>query len=165
MTTPILDPERLVKALDAEGVRFVLVGALGARLFGFPRVTAVADIAPASDADNMERLARALRTLHVRVFTETIPEGLSFDVSAAMLARSTLWNLTCDAGRLDLVFEPHGTSGFDDLVTTAVPFDLFGARVLVAPLRDTLRMKDASGRPQDRQDAMLIRSMLQQRGG
>ncbi|MCC7002992.1 MAG: hypothetical protein IT357_12620 [Gemmatimonadaceae bacterium] len=165
MTTPILDPERLVKALDAEGVRFVLVGALGARLFGFPRVTADADITPAIDADNMERLARALRALHARVFTESIPEGLSFDVSAAMLARSSLWNLTCDAGRLDLVFEPLGTRGFDDLATTAVPFDLFGARVLVAPLRDTLRMKEASGRPQDRQDAMLIRSMLQQQNG
>ena len=35
-----LDPERLLTTLAQHGVRFVLVGALAARLHGFPRVTA-----------------------------------------------------------------------------------------------------------------------------
>ena len=38
-----LDPERLVTTLARHGVRYVLIGALAARMQGFPRVTADAD--------------------------------------------------------------------------------------------------------------------------
>jgi hypothetical protein len=160
VTVHALDPERLIRALDAHGVRYVLVGALGARLFGFPRVTADADITPLADPENLARLAAALRDLDARVFTESVPEGLAFDVSAAMLARAPLWNLVTNAGRLDLVFVPMGTTGYGDLASTAATFELFGAKVLVATLQDVLRMKEATARPQDRQDAVVIREML-----
>ena len=56
-----LDPERLIRTLHEHRVDYVLVGALGARLFGFPRVTANADIAPKRDTENLDRLAHALR--------------------------------------------------------------------------------------------------------
>jgi len=160
MTVHPLDPERLVRALDAQGVRYVLVGALGARLFGFPRVTADADITPLADPENLERLASALRALDAKVFTESVPEGLAFDVSAAMLSRAPLWNLVTLAGRLDLVFMPKGTGGYADLAPRAATFELFGTTVLVATLEDVLRMKEASARPQDLQDAIVIREML-----
>ena len=35
-----LDPERLMQALKKHNVKFVLIGALAARLHGFPRLTA-----------------------------------------------------------------------------------------------------------------------------
>jgi len=38
-------------------VRYVLIGAVAARLQGFPRMTADADITPARDEDNLRRLA------------------------------------------------------------------------------------------------------------
>jgi hypothetical protein len=50
-----------------------LIGALAARLQGFPRLTADADITPARDRDNLERLAAALRELDARVYTESVP--------------------------------------------------------------------------------------------
>lgn len=155
-----LDPERLLRALAAEGVRFVLIGAMGARLHGFPRMTADADITPAGDAENLERLARALRALDARVYTEPVPEGLPFDVSARTLARAPLWNLTTDAGRLDIIFMPAGTDGFDDLAPRADRFEVYGHELLVARLEDILRSKVAADRPQDRQDAIVIRKML-----
>lgn len=160
MTARPLDPERLVLALAAHGVHYVLIGALGARLFGFPRVTADADITPERGAENLARLASALRELNARVFTESVPEGLPFDVSAASLGRAELWNLVTDAGRLDVVFSPAGTSGYSDLIEHAVAFDVFGVRLEVARLEDILRSKVAAGRPQDRQDAIVIREML-----
>src|SRR5438105_13545254 len=55
------DPERILRALSRRRVRYVLVGATAARLQGFPRLTADADIAPAADPDNLTRLAAALR--------------------------------------------------------------------------------------------------------
>ncbi len=41
------DPERIVRVLAEHGVDYVLIGALAARLQGFPRLTADADITPA----------------------------------------------------------------------------------------------------------------------
>lgn len=155
-----LDPERLVRVLHRHQVRYVLIGALGARLFGFPRVTADADITPARDAENLERLAAALRELDARVYTENVPEGLAFDCSAVMLARGEVWNLVTSAGRLDVTFVPSGTAGYDDLAPGAVRFEVFGASLEVARLEDIIRSKEAAGRPKDRQDVLLMRELL-----
>src|SRR6266581_7760582 len=155
-----LDPERIVRTLAKHGVRYVLIGALAARLQGFPRFTADADITPAKDADNLQRLASALRELEARVYTEQIPEGLPFDCSPQMLARADIWNLITNAGRLDLAFRPSGTSGYDDLATNAVHFAVYGHDLLTASLEDIIRSKEAAGRPQDRADVQILREML-----
>lgn len=157
------DPERIVDALARHRVRYVLVGALAARLQGFPRLTADADITPARDPDNLERLAAALRSLEAKVFTDSLPEGLPFDCTARTLERGELWNLTTNAGRIDLVFRPAGTAGFEDLAPGAVRFEVSGTEILAASLEDVLRSKEAADRPQDRHDAALIRAMLERR--
>jgi hypothetical protein len=155
-----LDPERIITALAGSGVAYVLIGALAARLQGFPRLTADADITPARDPANLERLAAALRQLEARVFTENVSEGLAFDCSAAMLARGELWNFVTAAGRLDVAFTPAGTEGYEDLVRGAVRFEIYGIHLLVASLADILRSKQAADRPQDRQDVVILREML-----
>jgi len=141
-------------------VRFVLIGALAARLQGFPRLTADADITPARDADNLARLAAALREIEARVYTEAVPEGLAFDCSAAMLARADLWNLVTAAGRVDISFVPSGTGGYEDLARGAVRFEVYGRELLAARLHDIIRSKEAADRPQDRQDVAVMREML-----
>jgi hypothetical protein len=158
-----LDPERLLRVLASHRVRYVLIGALAARLQGFPRVTADADITPAPETENLERLAAALRELDARVYTESVPEGLAFDCSAATLARAGIWNLVTSAGRLDIAFTPAGTEGYPDLVEGAVRFDVFGVELLVAGLADIIRSKEAADRPQDRQDVIILREMLRRR--
>ena len=158
-----LDPERLIQTLARYHVAYVLVGALAARLQGFPRLTADADITPARDAANLGRLAAALRELDARVYTENVPEGLPFDCSPAALGRAELWNLVTSAGRLDLVFTPSGTGGFDDLASSAVRFDVFDVEILASDLRDIIRSKQAADRPQDRQDVIVMREILRRR--
>jgi len=157
------DPERILRTLARRRVRYILVGATAARLQGFPRLTAAADIAPAVDAANLKRLATALRDLHARVYTESVPEGLPFACDAETLARANLWNLVTDAGRLDLVFKPSGTEGYEDLARSAVTFEAFGIEVRVASLADILRSKLASNRPQDQQDVLILTEMLKRR--
>jgi hypothetical protein len=139
------------------------VGATAARLQGFPRLTADADITPAADRDNLQRLAAALRDLQARVFTDGVPEGLPFSCDAEALSRSNLWNLVTDAGRLDLIFKPSGTEGYDDLARSALTYEVFGVEVRAASLKDILRSKLASNRPQDQQDAVILREMLKSR--
>lgn len=155
-----LDPERLITTLARHGVRYVLIGAVAARLQGFPRLTADLDISPARDGDNLGRLAAALRELEARVYTESVPDGLPFDCTASMLARADIWNLVTAAGRLDLAFTPSGTDGYTDLARDAVSFEVYGVPVQVASLRDILRSKEAADRPQDRQDVLILREML-----
>ena len=154
------DPERILRALARRHVRYVLVGAIAARLQGFPRLTADADITPARDRENLDGLAAALRDLRARVYTEAVPEGLPFSCDGATLGRARIWNLITDAGRVDVIFEPSGTQGFDDLVRSAVSFQAFGVEVRAASLEDILRSKEASSRPQDQQDALVLREML-----
>jgi len=158
-----LDPERIIRVLAKHEVVYVLIGALAARLQGFPRVTADADITPSRDPENLERLAGALRELEAKVFTESVPEGLSFDPSAEMLARAEVWNLVTSAGRLNLAFEPSGTEGYDDLLDGADRYEIFGVELLAAGLEDIIRSKEASDRPQDRQDVIVLREILGRR--
>lgn len=92
-----------------------------------------------------------------------MPESLAFDWSGEALDRADLWNLVTDAGRLDIVFMPSGTGGFDDLARSAIDFDVFGVTVRAASLDDIVRSKVAADRPQDRQDVIVIRAMLRRR--
>ncbi|HWP59338.1 MAG TPA: hypothetical protein VNL14_15700 [Candidatus Acidoferrales bacterium] len=158
------DPEKLIKTLARHRIRFVLIGALAARLQGFPRVTADADITPARDPDNLKRLAAALRELNARVFTEAVPEGLAFDCSAQALSRAEMWNLVTAAGRLDIAFTPSGTTGYEDLIQRAVRFEVYGTELVAASLEDIIRSKEAADRPQDRQDVLIMREMLRRAG-
>lgn len=156
----VFDPERILRVLAGRHVRYVLVGATAARLQGFPRLTADADITPARDPENLDRLAAALRELCARIYTESVPEGLPFSCDAATLARAKVWNLITDAGRVDVIFEPSGTKGFEDLARSAIAFHAFGVEVHAASLEDILRSKQASSRPQDQQDVIVLREML-----
>ena len=153
------DPERLLRALNKNRVKFVLIGALAARLHGFPRLTADADITPASDKPNLERLASALKDLDAKVYTESIPEGLDFDRSAAALGRAQMWNLVTIAGRLDIAFTPAGTKGYEDLAEDAEKFEAFGVEFLAASLDDIIRSKEAAGRDKDLDDVVLLRAL------
>lgn len=156
-----LDPERIITVLARHQVRYVLIGALAARLQGFPRLTADADITPARDRENLERLAKALRELDARVYTESVPEGLAFDCTAAALSRAELWNLVTAAGRLDIAFKPAGTAaGYDELVQGALRYEVYGGELLAARLEDIIKSKEAADRPQDRQDVVVMREML-----
>jgi hypothetical protein len=156
------DPEKIVRALARRKVAYVLVGASAARLYGFPRLTAGADITPATDRVNLQRLAAALRDLRARVYTESVPDGLPFSCDAETLSRASLWNLITRAGRVDIMFKPSGTAGYTDLVASASTFQVFGITLRAASLKDILRSKLASGRLQDQLDATVIQEMLKQ---
>jgi hypothetical protein len=158
--SPPFDPIRLQRVLAEHNVRYVLIGALAARFAGYPLVTLDADITPAKDQANLERLAAALRSLDAKVFTGSVPDGLAFDCSAQMLGRADTWNLVTSVGRVDILFAPAGVSGFDELARDADHYDVRGVDISVASLRTVLRMKEAANRPKDQQAAEIIRAML-----
>ncbi|MGI8999147.1 MAG: hypothetical protein ACR2GO_05515 [Candidatus Limnocylindria bacterium] len=75
--------------------------------------------------------------------------GLPLRLDARALAKGDAFTFTTDLGPVDILATPAGTNGFDDLVRTARPFQLFGRRVPIASIDDLIRMKRAAGRPKD----------------
>lgn len=159
-------PEELLRRLEAHGVRYVVIGGIGATLHGSPLVTRDADICPAADAANLASLAAALQDLGARIRTPHAADGVPFACDVAFLAEASLLNLTTRLGDLDIAFEPAGTGGYVDLATRAVRFDLGeGLEVAVASLPDIIRSKEAADRPKDRAALPTLRLLLERLKG
>lgn len=164
MAERTFDPEAILAALEACGVRYVLIGGLAATLHGSPHVTTDVDIAPDRSPDNLAALAAALRRLDSRIRTEGEPEGLLFDRSAAFLASVEVLNLTTRHGDLDLQFAPAGTGGYADLSRSAIRITIRGVEIPVAALADVVRSKEAANRDKDRLTLPTLRRLLQRSG-
>ncbi len=146
-------------------MRFVLIGGMAAILHGDAGVTIDIDIVPAVDSANLDRLAKALRSLDARIRDEGIPDGLVFDCSGEFLLNlgpDAVLNLTTRVGDIDLAFAPAGTQGFEDLRRDAVVIDIAGLSVPVASLADVIRSKDAADRPKDRRALPRLRELPDQ---
>jgi hypothetical protein len=161
MTPGAFDPERILTALEHEGVRYVVIGGLAAVLRGSPVLTQDLDICPAGDRENLERLARALRSLSAKIRTESVPDGLPFACDAEFFASVQLVNLVTPYGDIDVSFQPSGTSGYADLTSNADAFRLAADLApRVAALEDVIRSKEAADRPKDRAALPALRTLL-----
>jgi hypothetical protein len=158
-----LDLARLFGVLHRNKVVYVLIGGLAAVYHGSPFPTEDADITPAADRPNLVRLASALREVNARIRTEAISEGRPFACDADTLSAAQTWNLTTDAGDLDIAFEPSGTQGYSDLRRDAATTELYDCTVQVASLRDVIRSKQAANRPKDQRVLPALRAILAER--
>src|SRR5438094_3184513 len=152
------EPRRVLAALHRHGVDFILIGASAAIAQGYPLPTEDIDVTPTRDRENYDRLAAALRELNAKLRSPT--DSVDFPIDPRFLADVDAWTLDTDAGPLDLVFVPAGTRGYDDLRRDAIELDL-GVPVLVASLRDVIRMKEASNRLKDQAQLPALRATLE----
>jgi hypothetical protein len=161
------DPVAALRVLVRHKVDFVVIGGIAARLRGAPLLTQDVDITPATDRNNLERLAAALEELEARLRTAREPEGVPFPFDPRVLEADSVWTLITKFGDLDLAVSPAGTQGYEDLIrdadimTVAVEPIL---EVLVASLADVIRSKEAAGREKDRAALPLLRRTLEELG-
>jgi hypothetical protein len=73
--------------------------------------------------------------------------------------------LVTSSGRIDIAFKPSGTDGFADLNRDANHFDVYGVDLTVASLKDIIRSKEATGRPKDADDVLLLREIMERSAG
>ena len=73
----------------------------------------------------------------------------TFQLDSRTIKAGDTFTFTTDAGWIDIMATPSGTTGYEDLARTAEAFELFGYRVLVAAVDDLIRMKRAAGRTKD----------------
>lgn len=155
-------PERILGVLVDHGVRFVLIGGMGAVAHGSPLPTMDVDVTPDASPENLTRLADALRALDARVRHPDVPEGLPFSCDATSLATAIFWNLTTPFGDLDISFTPPGTTGYAGLAEAAGRIDFRGVAVQLASLADIVRSKAAADRPKDHRSLPVLRELLAQ---
>jgi hypothetical protein len=147
--------------LQEHGVRFLLIGGVAGRLWGSPSLTNDTDVCYATDPDNLERLAGALRGLDAHL--RDVDDHLPFTLDPRTLASAQVFTFTTNAGALDLLAMPAGTNGFDELMVNAEHFDLGeGLVVAVCSLDDLIRMKRAAGRPKDRIEIEVLAAVREE---
>lgn len=145
---PAFSPLAALTALERNGARYVVIGAIAGRLLGSPTITRDLDICYARDDANLEALASVLVELHARL-RGGVKEDVPFILDARMLRAGDSFTFETDAGDLDILGTPAGTRGYDELIRTAEELELDGLRVKVASIDALIQMKRASGRPKD----------------
>lgn len=155
------DPQLALRTLDRHGVAFVLIGGLAGRAAGSPTVTNDTDVCYARDRPNLERLAAALIELQARL--RGVEEDVPFILDAKTLEAGGNFTFDTRAGALDVLAEPAGTKGYDDLVANATPVDLGdGLVVHICSVDDLIRMKRAAGRPKDRIELEILAAVREE---
>jgi hypothetical protein len=158
-----LDLPRILEVLHRHKVAYVLIGGLAAVYHGSPFPTEDADITPELGRRNLDKLAAALCELNARIRTDSEPNSLQFACDGEALAAAETWNLTTDAGDVDVSFKPSGTSGYRDLRRDAAQVHLYGVTVRIASLSDVIRSKQAANRPKDQRTLPTLREILARR--
>lgn len=154
-TPPGIDFEetkRILAVMEREGVRYVLIGAMGMAAQGLVRATHDLDFFVSPDPDNVDRLKRAFKSLFDNDpnIDEITAEDLGGDYPAV--------EYTPPHGRysVDILARLGEVFAYVDLeseiLTTAD-----GTRISVATPRMLYRMKRDTVRPQDKVDAALIK--------
>jgi hypothetical protein len=158
-------PEKLLRTLIQHRVELIVIGGVAATLHGSNLRTGDVDVCPRRSRENLKRLARALRELEAKVRAPGAPDGIPFDPDPGLLEGVELLNLTTLFGDFDVVFQPPGVAGFEELWKGRVTFDLDGVAVAVASLDDLIRTKEVSGRKKDLDQLPTLRALRELASG
>ena len=146
---------RVLRAFEAEGLEYVLIGATAMGLHGVVRATEDVDLFLRATLENVERLKRAFRAAY-----DGDPNVDEID-GAELLADYPAVRYYPPSG--DLYFDVMtrlGEMASYDTVEAEV-MDVEGIRVRVATPAALFRLKKGTVRPLDRQDAEMLRQRFQ----
>lgn len=142
----IFEPERVVRALNEAGIRYVVAGGLAVAAHGVVRATRDLDLVPDPEPENLEALARALSALGAR-------HPVLDQLSGAVLARPVSFKLQTQAGEVHVLNRMPGTPPFPALAEAAMVVEIApGVAAPVCSLHHLRQMKQASSRPRDAVD-------------
>lgn len=141
---------RVLEALEREGVRYAVFGGVAVNIHGLARATQDLDIFIAPDADNVERLKAALRTVFSDPEIENIlAEDLLGDYPAVQYVPPE------GEFHLDILTRLGEAFRFETLEIQRAPFE--GIVVNVVTPSTLYRMKKDTVRMKDRMDAEELR--------
>jgi len=142
--------KKILEALEREGVRYVVFGAMAINLLGLARATEDLDLFVDPEPGNIERLKAALHSVFLDPSIDEISaDDLLGDYPAVQ------YNPPEGAFHLDILTRLGEAFHYRDL--EAIRIDLDGQLVSVASPKTLYRMKKGTVRPKDWGDAEALR--------
>ena len=143
------DYEEFIAALNAHGVRYLIVGAHAVAYHAQPRATKDLDILFDPAPANARRVLEALRSF----FGGKDP---GFDAADLSDPRSVI-QLGIAPVRIDLLSQLSGSAHFKNLWRNRVEAQFGPVKANYLALDDLIRNKEATDRPQDRADLRILK--------
>jgi hypothetical protein len=150
---PVFEPDRVVAALNAAGVEYVIVGGLAVGAHGVVRATRDVDIVAAPDQRNMDRLAECLQTLGGEHPLEGPLTGAARARPASIKDQTKHGEVQVERGQTHGSDPSQGIPGFAELRRDQIYVEIASDAVApVCSLAHLRAMKRAASRPRDRVD-------------
>lgn len=145
--TANLELLKIAELFARHGVEHIVIGGQAAYLHGSPQITFDTDLCYRRSADNLERLAAALKEIHPTL--RGAPPGLPFILDEKSLALGSNFTFNTDYGPLDLLGWVEPFSDYESILPRAVEYDLGTVRLKVIDLDDLITIKRHIRRPKD----------------
>jgi hypothetical protein len=138
---------------------FIVIGGVAATIHGSARATYVVDLLYSRNEENIQRLANSLapHKAHLR----EAPPGLPFDWDAKTIRNGLNFTLTTELGDIDLLGDVGGET-YQTLSPHSFEVEAFGVRFKCLDLPTLIRIKEAAGRPKDREAVAELRVLLEE---
>jgi len=146
---PSQDYEEFIAALNAHGVRYLVVGAHAVAYHARPRATKDLDILLDPSRANARRALAALRDFFGGIDLGYTAEDLSDPGSIIQLGTAPV--------RIDLLSDLRGCPSFKQAWRNRVAAHFGPVQASYLGLDDLIRAEEATGRAQDRADVRVLR--------
>lgn len=155
--------EKVARVLFAHNVEFLVIGGQAESAFGSPRITYDVDLCYRRTAENLERLAIALRELKPTL--RGAPADLPFVLDARSLALGNNFTFKTNIIDLDLIGYVEPLGRYEDFAQRAETLRVGDMSLRFISLDDLIAIKQYIARPKDRDSLMQLLAIKRRREG
>ena len=138
---------------------FIVIGGVAATIHGSARATYDVDLLYSRNEENIQRLANSLAPY--KAYLREAPPGLPFGWDAKTIRNGLNFTLTTELGDIDLLGDVGGET-YQTLSPHSFEVEAFGVRFKCLDLPTLIRIKEAAGRPKDREAVAELRVLLEE---
>jgi predicted nucleotidyltransferase len=143
------DFKDLLRALNEEGAKYLLIGGYAVAFYTEPRYTKDFDLWIASDLQNVDRVWKALSN-----FGAPLSQIQKTDLSDP----ETIYQIGIAPNRIDILVQP-GPVSFEEAWKQRSTTSYDGEPLYVASVTDLIRLKAKAGRPVDIEDIKALKKL------
>jgi len=155
----------VLQALTTDGVEFIIVGGVAARLHGSTRLTHDLDIVPKLDETAWKQLIDSIWNLNTRPrIPETKEDIKNIDNVRRWIVEKNMLALSfrSSSGHVEIDLLVSESDNFEQLKSRAEQITVGSSVYFVASIDDLIAMKQKAGRPQDILDIDILERIKQQ---
>ena len=147
---------KVLKAMEDEGVAYILIGGFAVILHGLPRFTIGMDFFMKMAEKNVQKLRKALYS----IFRDSDIEEITFD---ELVKYPVIRYGTPNGFHIDIMAQLGETATYEDLEYEIM--EVQGQKIRVATAETLLKLKEGSIRPEDKGDALFLKELLHRKKG